>query len=161
MDIITTKQPRKHYFKTGDIGYEDEKGNMFITDRVKELIKYKGSQVAPAELEGLLVSHPSVVDAAVIGFHIKEIETEVPMAFIVAKEDVQRDAKAAMEIIEWLAGKTAKTKRLRGGVVWIEEVPKSASGKILRRILKEKSRAADFEGAMGAAVYDDVFKAKL
>jgi len=141
------------FFKTGDIGYEDEDRNMFITDRVKELIKYKGSQVAPAELEGLLLSHPLVEDASVIGIHVKAIESEVPLAFLVAKEGGKKDEAAAKEIIKWLAERTAKSKMLRGGVVWCGEIPKSASGKILRRILKERTKDPKWEGALGAVVY--------
>jgi acyl-CoA synthetase (AMP-forming)/AMP-acid ligase II len=143
------------FFKTGDIAYEDAAGNLFITDRVKELIKYKGSQVAPAELEGIILSHPHVDDVAVIGIYAKRIETEVPMAFIVAKQGVTKDEKTAKEIVEWVAGKTARTKWLRGGVVWMEQIPKSASGKILRRVLKELMRAPDAKGVVGAMVYED------
>ena len=102
------------FFKTGDIVYEDADGNLFITDRVKELIKYKGSQVAPAELEGIILSHRQVEDVAVIGFYMKDIATEVPMAFVVAKQGVKQDEKTAKEIIDWVAAKAAKTKWLRG-----------------------------------------------
>jgi 4-coumarate--CoA ligase len=73
------------FFKTGDIGYEDEDGNMYITDRVKELIKFKGFQVAPAELEGLLMGHDKVHDVAVIGIYDERIASEVPLAFVVLK----------------------------------------------------------------------------
>jgi 4-coumarate--CoA ligase len=143
------------FFKTGDIAYEDADGNLFITDRVKELIKYKGSQVAPAELEGIIFSHPHVEDVAVIGFHVKEIATEVPMAFIVAKQGVEQDEKSAKEIIEWVAGKTAATKRLRGGIVWTDQIPKSASGKILRRILKDMTTGPNARKAMAAMKYKE------
>ena len=70
------------FFKTGDVGHEDEDGNMYITDRVKELIKYKGFQVAPAELEGILASHELVNDVAVIGIQDDSQATEVPLAFV-------------------------------------------------------------------------------
>ncbi|KAF8850680.1 acetyl-CoA synthetase-like protein [Acephala macrosclerotiorum] len=128
------------FFKTGDIGYEDEEGNMYITDRVKELIKYKGFQVAPAELEGILASHEMIADVAVIGVEDKERATEVPLACVVLREEVKEDEGLEREIVSWLGERVAGHKRLRGGVVWIEEVPKSASGKILRRVLKEKMR---------------------
>ncbi|KAG0646945.1 putative 4-coumarate-ligase 1 [Hyphodiscus hymeniophilus] len=125
------------FFKTGDIGYEDEDGNMYITDRVKELIKYKGFQVAPAELEGILASHELVNDVAVIGIQDHSQATEVPLAFVAPKEGVERSEANGKLIVDWLAERVAGHKRLRGGVRWIDEVPKSASGKIPRRILKD------------------------
>jgi len=128
------------FFKTGDIGYEDEEGNMYITDRVKELIKYKGFQVAPAELEGILASHELVVDVAVIGVEDKERASEIPLACVVLREGVEGSDEVERTIVNWLAQRVASHKRLRGGVVWIDEVPKSASGKILRRVLKEQMR---------------------
>lgn len=125
------------FFKTGDIGYEDRDGNMYITDRVKELIKFKGFQVAPAELEGLLVGHEMVNDVAVIGVYDERIASEVPLAFVVPGNGVQRTEENGKVIVEWLEERVANHKRLRGGVRWIDEVPKSASGKILRRVLKD------------------------
>ena len=125
------------FFKTGDIGYEDKDGNMWITDRVKELIKYKGFQVAPAELEGLLASCELVDDVAVIGIMDESQHTEVPLACVVAKKGVERNEVNERKIVAWLNEKVAGHKRLRGGVRWIDEVPKSASGKILRRVLKD------------------------
>ncbi|KAL8749107.1 MAG: hypothetical protein Q9184_006937, partial [Pyrenodesmia sp. 2 TL-2023] len=71
------------FFKTGDVGYQDSNGNFYITDRVKELIKYKGFQVPPAELEGLLTSHPKINDVAVVGLYDKAQATEVPRAYVV------------------------------------------------------------------------------
>ncbi|KAK5166562.1 uncharacterized protein LTR77_008105 [Saxophila tyrrhenica] len=131
-----TEQDGLRYFKTGDVGYQDKDHNFYITDRVKELIKYKGFQVAPAELEGKLMDHAMVNDVAVIGVYHKEQETEVPRAFVVpAKQAGDSDAE---EIVKWLDAKVANHKRLRGGVRFIDEVPKSASGKILRRVLKDK-----------------------
>jgi 4-coumarate--CoA ligase len=140
------------YFKTGDVGYQDENHSFYITDRVKELIKYKGFQVAPAELEGKLMDHPLVNDVAVIGIEDREMHTEVPRAYIVhAKRsnagnretglpEADEDKKDAEEIIEWMAGKVANHKRLRGGVRFIDQIPKSAAGKILRRLLKERAK---------------------
>ena len=128
------------YFKTGDVGYQDEDGNFYITDRVKELIKYKGFQVPPAELEGLLISHPMVNDVAVVGIYAKDQATEVPRAFIVPKPGVEGNSKTAQDIMDWLQAKVAHHKRLRGGVRFVDEVPKSASGKILRRLLKVKAQ---------------------
>jgi acyl-coenzyme A synthetase/AMP-(fatty) acid ligase len=126
------------FFKTGDIGYEDKDGNMWITDRVKELIKYKGFQVAPAELEGLLASCELVDDVAVIGIQDEAQHTEVPLACVVPKEGIERSDENKGKIVAWLNERVAGHKKLRGGVMWIEEVPKSASGKILRRLLKDK-----------------------
>lgn len=126
------------YFKTGDVGYLDEHGNFYITDRVKELIKYKGFQVPPAELEGLLVSHEKISDVAVLGIYREDLASEVPLAYVVPKQGVQAGPGLEKEIVDWLAGKVASHKRLRGGVKFTDEIPKSASGKILRRMLKAK-----------------------
>lgn len=125
------------FFKTGDIAREDENGNMYITDRVKELIKYKGFQVAPAELEGILMGNDMVDDVAVIGVQDDNQATEVPMAFVVAAKGLKGDKKDGEEIVKWLNEKVAGHKRLRGGVRFVDAVPKSASGKILRRVLKD------------------------
>ncbi|KAF2239140.1 4-coumarate-CoA ligase 2 [Viridothelium virens] len=134
------------YFKTGDVGYQDKDGNFFITDRVKELIKYKGFQVPPAELEGLLASHDKVNDVAVIGLYNKDQATEVPRAYIVLARGVQPGPQTEKEIVEWTASKVANHKRLRGGVKFVDEIPKSVSGKILRRVLKEKAKAEEEKG---------------
>ncbi|EXJ94481.1 hypothetical protein A1O1_02877 [Capronia coronata CBS 617.96] len=126
------------WFRTGDIGYLDPQGNLYITDRVKELIKYKGSQVAPAELEGYLLEHPQVNDCAVVGVESEALGTEVPRAYVVPKEGaLPEDADA---IAQWLANRVANHKKLRGGVIFVDEIPKNASGKILRRILKERAK---------------------
>ncbi|KAG4439055.1 hypothetical protein IFR05_005446 [Cadophora sp. M221] len=135
-----------HFFKTGDIGYEDERGNMYITDRVKELIKYKGFQVAPAELEGVLNGHDLITDVAVIGIHDASRESEVPMACVVLKEGTEPSKATEKEIVSWLASRVAGHKALRGGVWFIDEVPKSASGKILRRLLKDRAKEEGRDG---------------
>ncbi|KAG7007251.1 4-coumarate--coA ligase 1 [Physcia stellaris] len=134
------------YFKTGDVGYQDQDGNFYITDRVKELIKYKGFQVAPAELEGLLVSHPKINDVAIVGVYDKEQATEVPRAYIVPRPGVEGNKATVDDIIAWLQGKVANHKRLRGGVRFVEEIPKSASGKILRRLLKIRAQEEEGKG---------------
>lgn len=126
------------FFKTGDVGYVDKDGSFFITDRVKELIKYKGFQVPPAELEGLLISNEMVLDAGVIGAYDESQATEVPVAFIVPAPGVGATKESEQKIVKWLEDKVAPHKRLRGGVRFIDEIPKSVSGKILRRVLKEK-----------------------
>lgn len=131
------------YFKTGDIGYQDDKGNFFITDRLKELIKYKGFQVPPAELEGLLVSYEKVADACVVGIYDESQATELPLAFIVKAETVKNISDQVLEedIQNWLAVRVAHHKRLRGGIRFVDEIPKSAAGKILRRFLRDKIKA--------------------
>jgi 4-coumarate--CoA ligase len=130
------------YFKTGDIGFQDEQHNFYITDRVKELIKYKGFQVAPAELEGKLMESELVDDVAVIGINDEQQHTEVPRAYIVVSQEKRSQAGEveAKAIVDWTAKKVANHKRLRGGIVFVDEIPKSASGKILRRLLKERSK---------------------
>lgn len=127
------------FFKTGDVGYQDKDGNFYITDRVKELIKVKGFQVPPAELEGKMLAHPNIDDVCVIGVYSKEEATEVPRAYVVAKNKESVGAKDAKDIQDWVASKVAHYKRLKGGVFFIDEIPKSASGKILRRVLKEQA----------------------
>ena len=126
------------YFKTGDVGYQDKEGNFYITDRVKELIKYKGFQVAPAELEGLLASHDKIADVAVLGVQRDDLATEVPLAYVVPNSSHKPGPQLEREIVDWLASKVASHKRLRGGIRFTDTIPKSESGKILRRKLKEK-----------------------
>lgn len=128
------------FFRTGDIGHEDENGSLYITDRVKELIKYKGFQVAPAELEGLLVDHPQVDDAVVIGVYDESQHTELPRAYLVLKPGVEKSDATAKHIADWLHERVAHHKKLRGGVKFVDEIPKSPSGKILRRIFKEEAK---------------------
>ncbi|KAH8897179.1 acetyl-CoA synthetase-like protein [Thozetella sp. PMI_491] len=128
------------FLKTGDIGYVDPLGNFYITDRLKELIKYKGFQVAPAELEGVLVGHSDIADACVIPVFDKQRSTEVPRAYVVVNPGIPQTEEKANELIEWLATKVAPHKRLRGGLRFIDQVPKNISGKILRRVLKEQAK---------------------
>lgn len=133
------------WFRTGDVGYQDSEGNFFITDRVKELIKYKGFQVPPAELEGLLVDNEAIDDVAVIGIESEAHGSEVPMACIVrsakSKSSGGSEAEEGAKIVKWLDSKVAHHKRLRGGVRFVDEIPKNPSGKILRRMLKQKFKA--------------------
>jgi len=121
------------WLHTGDIGYFDEDGHFFIVDRAKELIKYKGFQVPPAELEAVLLTHPCVADAAVIPCPDDEAG-EVPKGIIVLKEPVEPEA-----LMEFVAERVAPHKRLRY-VEFVDKIPKSPSGKILRRVLVEMSR---------------------
>lgn len=123
------------WLHTGDIGYADEEGAFYIVDRAKELIKYKGFQVAPAELEALLLTHPSVADAAVIPSPDEEAG-EIPKAFVVLK---QGEEATGEELISHVASRVAPYKKIRL-IQFIEQIPKSPSGKILRRVLVEKER---------------------
>jgi 4-coumarate--CoA ligase len=127
------------WFRTGDIGFMDKNKNMYITDRAKELIKYKGFQVAPAELESYLIQLPQVQDCAVVGVFREEMQTEVPLAYVVpaGKDITEMTPKDAADIVQWLDSRVANYKRLRGGVRFVASIPKNASGKILRRLLKE------------------------
>ncbi|KAG0326014.1 putative fatty-acid--CoA ligase FadD10 [Podila humilis] len=123
---------RNGWLHTGDIAVVDENQNFFVVDRMKELIKYKGFQVPPAELEAVLQTHPLVLDAAVIGVWNEDQATEVPKAFVVRKDQ----SLTEQAVMEFVASKVASHKRLRGGVQFIEAVPKSAAGKILRKDLR-------------------------
>ncbi|CAI6078899.1 unnamed protein product [Clonostachys chloroleuca] len=135
------------WFKTGDVAYVDEHGNFFITDRIKELIKYKGFQVAPAELEDKLLGNENVADVAVIGVWDDALHTEVPRAYIVPTPGVEANEDLAKRISDWLAGEVAPPKKLRGGVRFVDVIPKSPSGKILRRLLKDKAKKEAKEAA--------------
>ncbi|KAL8589754.1 hypothetical protein ACOMHN_027262 [Nucella lapillus] len=123
------------WLHTGDLGYMREDGMVVIEDRLKELIKYKGFQVPPAELEGLLLTHPAVQDVGVIGVPDPRAG-ELPRAYVVLKPNTTASAD---DIVKFIEGKVNPTKRLRGGVEFLEEIPKTPSGKILRRVLKEKA----------------------
>lgn len=127
------------WLHTGDVGYAVESGHFFIVDRLKEFIKYKGFQVAPAELEALLITHPEIADAAVIPVADEEAG-EVPKAFVVLRNEAALDAEGVMAFV---AGRVAAYKKVRR-VEFTDRIPKSASGKILRRelILRERAKTA-------------------
>jgi len=120
------------WIHTGDIGHVDDDGFWYIVDRLKELIKYKGFQVPPAELEALLITHPAVADCAVIGVPDEEAG-EIPKAFIALKPGAEC---SAAEIQEFVAGHVAHYKQVRI-VEFVDAIPKSPSGKILRRMLRD------------------------
>jgi len=122
------------WMRTGDIGYIDEEGYLFITDRLKELIKVNGRQVAPAMLEGLLLEHPDILDAAVIGM-ADEDRGEVPRAFVVVRPG---RSPSAEEILAFVETRVAPYERLHI-VSFIEQIPKSPAGKILRRVLRGRT----------------------
>lgn len=110
------------WMRTGDIAYVDSKGRFFIVDRMKELIKVKGNQVAPAELEALLLEHPQLADAAVVGVTIQGEES--PRAYVVVQQS-EKGKLSEKDVADWLAGKVSRYKRLTGGVVFVDLVPKN------------------------------------
>ena len=120
------------WLHTGDIGSADERGNFFVVDRVKELIKYKGMQIAPAELEAILLAHPAIADAAVVPMADEEAG-QVPKAFVVLKQRSSTD-----DIMTYVADRVARYKRVRHIEV-IDQIPRSPSGKILRRVLVQRA----------------------
>ncbi|RVE49753.1 hypothetical protein evm_005623 [Chilo suppressalis] len=126
------------FFHTGDVGYYDEDRDFFIVDRLKELIKYKGYQVAPAELEALLLKHEAVADAGVVG--IPDVAAgEVPLAFVVTQPGKRVTEK---ELQQFVAERVSNPKHLRGGVRFISAIPKNPSGKILRKELRKMAKHA-------------------
>nr|XP_023025173.1 luciferin 4-monooxygenase-like [Leptinotarsa decemlineata] len=122
------------WFKTGDLGYYDEDGYLFNVDRLKEMIKYKAHQVAPAEIEAILINHPSVLDAGVVGIPDDEAG-ELPLAFVVKQSGIDVTER---ELQEYVSQKVSPQKRLRGGIIFVSAIPKSTSGKILRKELRKK-----------------------
>ncbi|KAK9872477.1 hypothetical protein WA026_017944 [Henosepilachna vigintioctopunctata] len=121
------------WYRTGDVGYYDDDGYFFITDRMKDLIKYKGFQVAPVEVEAVLLTHPDIIDAAVIGIP-NELAGELPLAFVVKSKTSQISAK---DVQDFVKGQLSPQKWLRGGVVFVEAIAKNQSGKILRKKLRD------------------------
>ncbi|KAI9890441.1 MAG: hypothetical protein M1814_003925 [Vezdaea aestivalis] len=131
------------FFKTGDIAHMNSRGDFYVSDRIKELIKFMGFSVAPAELEGLLLTNSAVKDVAVVGTYDERRASEVPRAYIVPSPGVKSDKATEQEIIAWLAPRVAHFKWLRGGIRFVDEIPKSSAGKILRRVLKMKAKAEE------------------
>jgi acyl-CoA synthetase (AMP-forming)/AMP-acid ligase II len=134
-DATAAMIDRDGWLHTGDIGYADADGHFYVIDRVKELIKYKGLQVPPAELEAMLLTHPAIADAAVIPSPDDEAG-EVPKAFVVLKGQATPD-----EIMAFVAERVAPHKKVRRLEI-VDQIPKSLSGKILRRVLVERERQA-------------------
>ncbi|KAK3223592.1 hypothetical protein Dsin_010617 [Dipteronia sinensis] len=121
---------REGWLRTGDLGYIDREGFLFYVDRIKELIKYKGYQVAPAELEHQLHSHPDIVDAAVVPYPDERVG-QVPVAFVVRKHGSTIDES---EIKEFIAKQVAPYKKIRR-VIFISSIPRNSPGKVLRKDL--------------------------
>jgi acyl-CoA synthetase (AMP-forming)/AMP-acid ligase II len=129
------------WFRTGDVGALSPDGRLRITDRLKELIKVRAFQVAPAELEAVLCSSPAVADAGVVGVYDKSEATEYPRAYVVPRKGRNNMTPAELEALgrelkELVEKRTTKYKWLVGGIVFVDQIPKSPSGKILRRVLK-------------------------
>lgn len=154
------------WLRTGDIGLR-RNGLFYIVDRKKvryrptrstgvkanntsqELIKYKGLQIAPAELEAYLLSHESILDAAVIGVEDPKVEkNEVPRAYIVRKRDEKSCLITEQEVKDYVKKNLAAHKQLRGGVIFVDDIPKSSSGKILRRALREHAKREKSQGKL-------------
>ena len=125
------------WYHTGDVGYVDEEGWFYIVDRTKELIKYKGMQVAPAELEALLLTHPAILDVAVVRRPDEEAG-EIPKAFVVMKPDPESRATTGESIMAWVSERVSPHKKVRR-LEFVDQIPKSPSGKILRRLLVDGS----------------------
>ncbi|KAF2895384.1 hypothetical protein ILUMI_10791, partial [Ignelater luminosus] len=131
----TSKSFDKHgFYRTGDLAYYDEDGYVFIVDRLKELIKYKGFQVSPSELESIIMSHSAVSDVGVVGIP-DERAGELPMAYVVLKDGFNDISEET--IVDYVSEHVNSTKWLYGGVKFVQELPKTSSGKTMRRELRE------------------------
>ncbi|CAG7939539.1 unnamed protein product [Penicillium olsonii] len=129
------------WFKTGDIAYCDRKTRKwYIVDRRKELIKVRGFQVAPPELEAVLLSHPQIVDAAVIGITFPNADTEFPRAYVVRRPGESGSRITEEEVQKFILTRLAKYKALTGGVKFVGAISRNPSGKILKRVLREDSK---------------------
>ncbi len=127
---------RNGWLHTGDIGWRDEQGYVTVTDRKKEMIKYKGFSIAPAQIEALLLEHPAVHDAAVIA-KTNEEAGEIPKAFVVLREG--HEQQQPDELVAWVNSKMATYKHIRE-IEYTDSIPRNPSGKILRRVLKEREQ---------------------
>ncbi|OZJ04740.1 hypothetical protein BZG36_01805 [Bifiguratus adelaidae] len=125
------------FYDTGDLAFVDHNGYYFVVDRVKELIKYKGLQVAPAEIESHLNEHPNLLDSCVVPLYSADEATELPFAFVVA-DPAANPRPTEKEIQDYVAARVAPHKKIRGGVRFVSEIPKNPSGKILRRVLRDQ-----------------------
>ncbi len=129
------------FYHTGDVGYCDRSSKLwYIVDRKKELIKVRAWQVAPPELEAVLLSHPQIVDAAVIGVQFSRDEGQLPRAYVVRRPGPDGSHLNEEEVKKFMESKLAQYKRLDGGVRFVEAIPKIASGKILKRLLREEAK---------------------
>ncbi|OJJ37954.1 hypothetical protein ASPWEDRAFT_171407 [Aspergillus wentii DTO 134E9] len=132
----TAKAIQNGWLRTGDLGFIDQNDCLHIYDRIKDLIKYKGFQLAPSELENILILHPLVQEAAVIGIWSENEATEVPRAFVVLKSKTAD----VCEIAAFVASRVSNYKALRGGVVVVDALPKNPTGKVLKKQLRVAER---------------------
>jgi len=129
------------WFKTGDIGYCDSgTKKWYIVDRKKELIKVRGFQVAPLEIEGVLLAHPGIIDTAVIGVYLSRDGSELPRAYVVRRPGLG-DGLTEEAVKQYSSQKLSKYKSIDGGVKFVDSIPKNATGKILKRLLKEEAQS--------------------
>ena len=129
------------FYHTGDVGYCDASSKLwYIVDRKKELIKVRAWQVAPPELEAVLLSHPQIVDAAVIGVQFSRDESQLPRAYIVRRSGPDGNRLNENDVKNFMDERLAKYKRLDGGVKFVDAIPKSAAGKILKRLLRDEAK---------------------
>lgn len=135
-DVQAAAYDEQGFYRTGDVAYLDENGDMHIVDRIKELITYDEFDVAPGEVEAVLTAHPAVREACVVGRKHDRLD-ELPTAFVVLKEAA---AVTERQLQDLVAGSLADHKRLRGGVFFVNEIPKSTYGKVLRSRLKDRLR---------------------
>jgi acyl-CoA synthetase (AMP-forming)/AMP-acid ligase II len=132
------------FFHTGDVGRFDDEGFLYIEDRIKEMIKVRGQQVAPAELEDALLGHDAVEDCAVLGIP-DDYSGEKPKAYVVLKPGRTPSEDLGRQLLEWVQARKSRFKWLRE-VEFADSVPKSPTGKLLRRILKANDKASRVRG---------------
>lgn len=132
----TDKTIKDDWLYSGDLAYYDEEGNIYMVDRMKEMIKVKALQVSPSELEDVLRNHTEVLDAAVMGIPDDRLG-EVPRAFVVKSNRKAKDDITAASIHEYLNERISDHKKLRGGIVFLDAIPRSPAGKILKKNLKD------------------------
>ncbi|KAI8317948.1 putative phenylacetyl-CoA ligase [Martensiomyces pterosporus] len=131
------------YLHTGDIGYIDNDGFVYITDRKKEVISYRGYSVSPSELEGILAEHPDIEDAAVASIYDDSQATELPKGYFVLKNRGSGDDNArAQAVVDWLHARVADYKKLRGGFSIVDQIPRNPTGKIIRNSLRNIGHVA-------------------
>ncbi|KAJ2890903.1 putative 4-coumarate--CoA ligase, partial [Zalerion maritima] len=129
------------WYRTGDLGYIDDLGFLVMYDRIKDIIKVKGFQVSPVDLEEILARHPLVDEAAVCGVWSESDSSDLPRAYVVLTDKAAEKPKAAASISDFVSGQVSTYKRLTGGVVFVDALPKNTSGKVLRRVLRtEKAK---------------------
>lgn len=129
------------WYKTGDVGYCDSRTKKwYILDRKKEFIKVRGFQVAPLEIEAVLLGHPHIIDAAVIGIRLSP-EIELPRAYVVRRPGVPSEKLTEKDVKHYSSQRLAKYKSLDGGVRFVNSIPKNSTGKTLKRELREQAQA--------------------